>query len=144
MGLLLAALPLSAPADTYSLQSVRFSHRPVYEKARLPRRCGLRWPPEHSHPCPAAGVVTRVGYWGSYGLMVEIDHGFGVTSRYGHLAKTTLKKGQSVAFRQELGAMGRSGRTTGPHLHYEVLFDGEPIDPANFLKAGRNVFKVGD
>jgi murein DD-endopeptidase MepM/ murein hydrolase activator NlpD len=93
---------------------------------------------------PASGVVTRVGYWGSYGLMVEIDHGFGITTRYGHLAKATVKKGQMVEFRQDVGTMGRSGRTTGPHLHYEVLFDGDPLDPANFLKAGRNVFKNGD
>ena len=142
---LLAALPLAAPADGYTLSSGfgnridPFTRKPAFHE-------GMDFAGALGTPikAPAPGVVTRVGYWGSYGLLVEIDHGFGITTRYGHLSKAPLKKGQKVAFRQDIGTMGRSGRTTGPHLHYEVLFDGEPMDPANFLKAGRNVFKTGD
>ena len=142
---LLAAIPLAAPADSYSLSSA-FGNRidPFTRKPAFHEGMDFAGPLNTPIKAPAPGVVTRVGYWGSYGLMVEIDHGFGITTRYGHLSKAPLKKGQKVAFRQDIGTVGRSGRTTGPHLHYEVLFDGEPMDPANFLKAGRNVFKTGD
>jgi murein DD-endopeptidase MepM/ murein hydrolase activator NlpD len=142
---LLAALPLTPPADSYNLSS-GFGNRidPFTRKPAFHEGMDFAGPLNTPIKAPAPGVVTRVGYWGSYGLMVEIDHGFGITTRYGHLSKAPVKKGQRVAFRQDIGTMGRSGRTTGPHLHYEVLFDGEPMDPANFLKAGRNVFKAGD
>ena len=142
---LLAALPLAAPADSYTLSSGFGTRIDPFTKTKAFHE-GLDFAGPLNSPIksPAPGVVTRVGYWGSYGLMVEIDHGFGITTRYGHLAKATVKKGQLVVFRQDLGTMGRSGRTTGPHLHYEVLFDGDPMDPANFLKARRNVFKNGD
>ncbi len=142
---LLAALPLAAPTDNFSLSSGFGTRIDPFTKTKAFHE-GLDFVGPLNSPIksPAPGVVTRVGYWGSYGLMVEIDHGFGITTRYGHLAKATVKKGQMVEFQQGLGTMGRSGRTTGPHLHYEVLFDGDPLDPANFLKAGRNVFKNGD
>lgn len=142
---LLAALPLTTPTDNYSLSS-GFGTRidPFTNTKAFHEGLDFTGPLNSPIKAPAPGVVTRVGYWGSYGLMVEIDHGFGITTRYGHLAKASVKKGQMVVFQQGLGTMGRSGRTTGPHLHYEVLFDGDPLDPANFLKAGRNVFKNGD
>lgn len=142
---LLAALPLAAPTDNYSLSSGFGARIDPFTKTKAFHE-GLDFAGPLNSPIksPAPGVVTRVGYWGSYGLMVEIDHGFGITTRYGHLAKATVKKGQMVEFRQDVGTMGRSGRTTGPHLHYEVLFDGDPLDPANFLKSERNVFKNGD
>ncbi len=145
MELLLTALPLTAPTENFTLSSP-FGNRidPFTRKPAFHEGLDFAGPLNTPIRAPAPGIVTRVGYWGSYGLMVEIDHGFGVTTRYGHLAKATVKKGQTLAFRQDIGTMGRSGRTTGPHLHYEVLFDGEPMDPANFLKAGRNVFKNGD
>ena len=90
---------------------------------------------------PAPGIVTKAGTWGSYGRMVEIDHGFGITTRYGHLESISVNRGDEVDFRQQIGLMGRSGRSTGTHVHYEVLFDGIPQDPSKFLKAGQNVFK---
>ena len=70
---------------------------------------------------------------------MEIDHGFGIKTRYAHLNKISVKKGEEVGIGVEVGLLGSSGRTTGPHLHYEILFDGEPLDPMNFIKAGKNV-----
>jgi murein DD-endopeptidase MepM/ murein hydrolase activator NlpD len=73
--------------------------------------------------------------------MVEIDHGFGLTTRYAHLRSVSVQEGDRVDHRATVGALGSSGRSTGPHVHYEVLLDDTPLDPANFLEAGKHVFK---
>ena len=73
--------------------------------------------------------------------MIEIDHGYGLVTRYAHLDKTLVKKGDKVGFNQEIALLGNSGRSTGAHLHYEILFQGKPKNPMNFIKAGRHVFK---
>ena len=69
-------------------------------------------------------------------MVVEIDHGNGLRTRYGHMSETFVAEGQGVAAGDSLGRVGSTGRSTGPHLHYEVRVDGEPVDPARFLKAG--------
>jgi len=84
----------------------------------------------------ADGTVVYAGWRSGYGRLVEIDHGFGFKTRYGHMAKIKVKRGQKVKFGQQIGAMGSSGRSTGVHLHYEVWFKGKPYDPQKFLKAG--------
>jgi murein DD-endopeptidase MepM/ murein hydrolase activator NlpD len=73
--------------------------------------------------------------------MVEIDHGHGLSTRYGHLHRINVRRGQRVEFREVIGLLGSTGRSTGPHVHYEVLVNGQPTDPAKFLRAGRDVFK---
>jgi len=73
---------------------------------------------------------------GGYGNMVEIDHGDGLATRYGHLSSILVEEGQQVEPGTLLGKLGSTGRSTGPHLHYEVRVDGEPVDPVRFLKAG--------
>jgi murein DD-endopeptidase MepM/ murein hydrolase activator NlpD len=73
--------------------------------------------------------------------MVEIDHGFGIVTRYGHMGKVLVSRGDEIGFRDKIGLMGQSGRSTGTHVHYEVLFNGIPQNPAKFLKAGQHVFK---
>ncbi len=83
-----------------------------------------------------AGHVTHAGYEGGYGDMVEIDHGFGLSTRYGHLSQIAVSEGQAVAEGDVLGRLGSTGRSTGPHLHYEVRVDGEPVDPERFIHAG--------
>ncbi len=89
----------------------------------------------------APGKVVFVGRKGPYGRMVEIDHGYGFKTRYGHLHKILVKRGQEVTFRQKIGLMGSTGRSTGPHVHYEVRYKDKPQNPANFIKAGNHVFK---
>jgi murein DD-endopeptidase MepM/ murein hydrolase activator NlpD len=83
-----------------------------------------------------AGRVSHAGPMGGYGNMVEIDHGAGLTTRYGHLAEILVEEGQDVEAGAALGRLGSTGRSTGPHLHYEVRVDGEPVDPTRFLHAG--------
>ncbi len=65
----------------------------------------------------------------------------GITTRYGHLRKILAKKGQKLKFRDKIGLLGSTGRTTGAHLHYEILFKGKAKNPMKFIKAGRHVFQ---
>jgi murein DD-endopeptidase MepM/ murein hydrolase activator NlpD len=87
----------------------------------------------------APGKVSFAGRDGAYGLMVEVDHGNGFVTRYGHLSKIMVRQGQRVALREEVGVMGSSGRSTGIHLHYEVRFNGTPINPVKVFKAAQHV-----
>jgi len=87
----------------------------------------------------APGVVSFTGIRSGYGNTIEIDHGGGFKTRYAHLAGIAVEIGQRVAVGQRIGAMGSTGRSTGPHLHYEVWVDGRPQNPDRFLKAGEYV-----
>ena len=84
----------------------------------------------------AAGTVEVAGWNGGYGKMVEIDHGNGFSTRYGHLSEVEVKAGQTVRTGQVIGKIGSTGRSTGPHLHYETRVDGDAVDPQKFLRAG--------
>lgn len=84
----------------------------------------------------ANGKVVSSGWSGGYGRMVEIDHGNGLSTRYGHLSEINVKVGDIVKIGQVIGAVGSTGRSTGPHLHYETRIDGEAVDPQKFLRAG--------
>jgi murein DD-endopeptidase MepM/ murein hydrolase activator NlpD len=83
----------------------------------------------------AAGKVVTAGWSGGYGKMVEIDHGNGLSTRYGHLSAIDVAEGQTVRIGQMIGKVGTSGRSTGPHLHYETRVDGDAVDPQRFLRA---------
>jgi hypothetical protein len=84
----------------------------------------------------ANGKVASSGWSGGYGRMVEIDHGNGLSTRYGHLSEINVKVGDGVRIGQVIGSVGSTGRSTGPHLHYETRIDGEAVDPQKFLRAG--------
>jgi murein DD-endopeptidase MepM/ murein hydrolase activator NlpD len=90
----------------------------------------------------ADGKVTVAGWEGGYGRMVEVDHGHGLATRYGHLSEIDVKAGQSVHVGQTIGRIGSTGRSTGPHLHYETRINDEPVDPRKFLQAGRRLGKL--
>jgi len=81
----------------------------------------------------AAGVVVESGKRGGYGLMVEIQHGNGLVTRYAHAIELTVKVGDVVAKGQQVAVMGSTGRSTGPHIHYEVLKNGRQIDPDYYI-----------
>jgi murein DD-endopeptidase MepM/ murein hydrolase activator NlpD len=84
----------------------------------------------------ANGRVVAAAYAGGYGKMVEIDHGNGLSTRYGHMSVIQVKVGDSIKIGQVIGQVGSTGRSTGPHLHYETRIDGEAVDPQKFLRAG--------
>jgi murein DD-endopeptidase MepM/ murein hydrolase activator NlpD len=81
----------------------------------------------------ARGTVEFAGEESGYGKMVEIDHGYGYTTRYAHAASLEVREGETVRRGAVLGRVGETGLTTGPNLHYEVLVDGRPVDPRPFL-----------
>jgi murein DD-endopeptidase MepM/ murein hydrolase activator NlpD len=84
----------------------------------------------------AGGTVAQAGWNGGYGKMVEIDHGNGFSTRYAHLSEIAVALGQHVRIGQTVGRLGSTGRSTGPHLHYETRVEGEAVDPQKFLRAG--------
>ena len=89
---------------------------------------------------PGEGVVTFAGRQGAYGNLIKIQHELGVETRYGHLSRIGVKVGQRVSQGEHIGAIGNTGRSTGPHLHYEVRMNGRAVDPMSFIKAAENVF----
>lgn len=135
-------IPLAAPLKTYFVTS-KFGKRrdPVNEKWSMHYGVDMGSTPKSSVYSTAPGVVSYAGWKGKYGKLVEIDHGGGIKTRFGHLGKLYVKKGQVIGFYEKIGQVGSTGRSTGPHLHYEIVFGKKPMDPTNFIKAGRYVFQ---
>ena len=88
------------------------------------------------------GVVESAGPWEGYGLTIEINHGGGVSTRYAHLSRIKVKEGQKVTRSTVIGMLGNTGRSTGPHLHYEVRLSDTPKDPLKFIAAGEDAPKA--
>lgn len=84
----------------------------------------------------ASGRVIHASTMGGYGLMVEIDHGNGISTRYAHLSRIEVSVGDAIRVGQRVGRVGSTGRSTGPHLHYETRIHGEAVDPMRFVRAG--------
>ncbi|MFB2530982.1 DUF5930 domain-containing protein [Paracoccus sp. p4-l81] len=89
---------------------------------------------------PANGTVSFAGWQSGYGNLIKITHANGIETRYGHLSKIRVRVGQSVSRGERIGDMGNTGRSTGPHLHYEVRVGGTAVNPMTFIKAAQNVF----
>jgi hypothetical protein len=135
-------LPLARPSGHYYVAS-SFGKRRDPLNRRWAMHYGVDLAGVYRSPvlATAPGRVVSVGWNGNYGRMIEIDHGMGVRTRYGHLRRIFVKRGQKVDLRQKIGQMGTSGRSTGTHLHYEVSVNGKPQDPMKFLQAGEYVLK---
>ncbi|MCY0147231.1 M23 family metallopeptidase [Hoeflea sp. G2-23] len=135
MRLLVRKLPVSTPIDTMEITS-RFGNRKDPFLGKLGFHGGIDFRAPSGTPVRAAGsgVVIRAGRSGGYGKMVEIDHGNGITTRYAHLSKVLVKQGDRVTSGTRIGKAGSTGRSTGPHLHYEVRRNGKPVDPMRFVK----------
>ncbi|TPK64029.1 MULTISPECIES: M23 family metallopeptidase [unclassified Mesorhizobium] len=133
-------LPLANPAPGHSVTSP-FGVRtdPILGTAALHSGMDFRAPIGMAAKVTAPGVVIKAGWNGGYGRMVEIDHGNGFATRYGHLSEINVTVGEKVDAGAVIGKTGSSGRSTGPHLHYEVRHNGEAIDPLRFLTVGKKV-----
>jgi murein DD-endopeptidase MepM/ murein hydrolase activator NlpD len=134
--------PLGEPATTYYLSS-SFGKRkdPINGRWAFHSGVDLAGPVKTPILATAPGKVVHAGWSGKYGKMVEIDHGNGVRTRYGHLFKVLVKKGDEVRYQDQVALMGSTGRSTGSHVHYEVLVQDKPVNPIKFIEAGRYVFK---
>ena len=140
---LLATVPLAAPFDHYH-QTSRFGPRtdPITRRQALHNGLDFGAPAGSEVMATAPGRVTHAGRMGSYGIMVEIDHGHGITTRYAHLSRTLVATGDRITLRTPIGIIGNTGRSTGRHLHYEIRLDDEPHDPARFISAGRQLIRA--
>lgn len=140
---LLRVLPLALPAENYSLSSGYGIRRDPVNGA-MAMHYGLDLLGTSGQPITstAPGKVIFAERMGFYGKMVEVDHGMGVTTRYGHLKDISVEEGQIVAAGEKIGTMGNTGRSTGVHVHYEIRVDGQPVNPMKFIKAGRYVLKA--
>jgi len=139
----LHSVPSVAPAKNYYISS-RFGPRRDPFTKRWARHSGLDMAGWRGEPilAAAAGKVVKAGRVPAYGRMVEIDHGFGIRTRYGHMRKVLVDNGQTVVRGQPIGEMGNSGRSTSTHLHWEVWVDGELVDPLPYLKAVNDVYAL--
>jgi murein DD-endopeptidase MepM/ murein hydrolase activator NlpD len=134
----LGTVPLRKPvagevdmSSTFGVRMDPFLHRPAMHTGLDLR--GDTGDPVH---VTASGKVSMAGRDGGYGNMVEVQHGNGLATRYGHLSEIDVKVGQYVRIGEVIGKIGSTGRSTGPHLHYETRVAGEAVDPQKFLRAG--------
>jgi murein DD-endopeptidase MepM/ murein hydrolase activator NlpD len=139
---LLPHIPLHRPLDGVTEVTSNFGARidPFLGRAALHTGLDLRGDYGAAVLATAAGVVTFAGPNAGYGNMVEVDHGNGLTTRYAHLSAVHVAEDQKVEAGTIVGRIGTTGRSTGPHLHYETRIAGEPVDPERFLRAGALLF----
>ena len=133
-GSVLSATPLFLPVN--GRISARFGNRPSpFDGVSLDHHRGLDIPAPMGTVVrsPAGGTVLSVGQSGGYGLMLTVDHGYGLVTRYAHLSGSMVEPGDQVRRGQGIARTGNSGRSTGPHLHYETLLGGVAVDPLKLL-----------
>lgn len=140
----LLAMPLAAPMAEYKLNS-GFGYRRDPFRRRGAIHTGLDFGGPRNAPilATAPGTVIEAGRSGAYGIMVVVDHGMGIETRYAHLSRALVRVGDKVPAGKVVGLMGRTGRATGPHLHYEIRVDGRPLNPKPFIEAGAKLGFVG-
>jgi murein DD-endopeptidase MepM/ murein hydrolase activator NlpD len=122
-----AAVPL--PVDQTVTSAFGWRADPFTGEGRFHKGVDVRAAYGQQIPAVANGKVISAGPAGGYGLSVVIEHGSGIRTRYAHLSEVTVKAGDAVERGQDIGRVGQSGRSTGPHLHFEVLAGGQPVDP---------------
>jgi len=137
-------LPVAMPMRHYKRISSRFGYRSDPFRHRLALHAGVDFKAPYGAPiyATAPGTVTRAGWTGSYGRLVEIRHDNGVVTRYAHQSRVLVRVGQRVKAGQIIGRLGNTGRSTGPHLHYETRLHGRPVNPARFWKARNDIRKI--
>ncbi|NWG91043.1 MAG: M23 family metallopeptidase, partial [Parvularculaceae bacterium] len=136
-------IPLSSPLTVSRKFTSGFGVRRDPINGRAASHHGIDFSAAWAAPvtATAAGLVKFAGVRQGFGRCVEIDHGNGFVTRYAHLNRIAVQEGQRVKLHQKVGELGNSGRSTGPHVHYEVLFRGQPRNPLRFIEAGRYVFE---
>ena len=133
-------LPIGIPAPGREITS-RFGNRRDPFLKRLAFHGGIDFRTPRGTPIysTGTGIVVHAGRNGGYGKMVEIDHGNGITTRYAHLSAVEVREGDHLTIGVRIGKSGSTGRSTGPHLHYEVRRNGNAVDPMRFLKAAKKL-----
>ncbi len=137
------SLPSGNPAADYYVSS-RFGRRldPINKSSAMHYGLDMAGWPGTAILAAGDGVVSKAGQWGPYGKMIEIDHGNGFKTRYGHLRRIKVSMGEKLKRGQTVGEMGCSGRCTSTHLHYEVWFGGKVRNPLPYLKVAQDVYQI--
>lgn len=130
---LLSATPNIKPAKGWLTSRFGYRVSPFSGKSVLHAGLDIAAAPGSPVYAPADGVVTFASYDEGYGKLVSVDHGYGVSTRFGHMSQIYVQVGQRINKWDVLGAVGNTGRSTGPHLHYEVRINGTPVDPINYI-----------
>ncbi len=130
---LLNSTPNVKPARGWITSRFGYRISPFSGKTSLHAGLDIAAAPGSPVYAPADGVVVYASYDESYGKLVTIDYGYGVTTRFGHLSQIYVQAGQRVSKWDVVAAVGNTGRSTGPHLHYEIRINGTPVDPANYI-----------
>lgn len=130
---LLNATPNIRPAKGWITSRFGYRMNPFTGQTNMHAGLDLAAAPGSPVYAPADGIVIFASYDESYGKLVSIDHGYGVTTRFGHNSQIYVHVGQRVNKWDVIAAVGNTGRSTGPHCHYEVRINGTPVDPANFI-----------
>ena len=136
-------VPLSSPLIVGRRYTSGFGIRRDPINGKYSRHNGIDFAAPWASPITATadGVVKFAGTRSGFGRVVEINHGNGFITRYAHMNRISVKTGQKIKLHDKVGELGSSGRYTGPHVHYEVLFKGKPLNPRRFIEAGRYVFE---
>jgi murein DD-endopeptidase MepM/ murein hydrolase activator NlpD len=130
---LMAATPSIKPVRGWFTSKFGYRISPFTQRPVMHNGLDIAAAPGSPISAPADGVVSFAGYDPGYGKLVSIDHGYGVVTRFGHTSQIFVEVGQKVKRRDVVAAVGNTGRSTGPHCHYEVRVNGVPVDPQNYV-----------
>ncbi len=130
---LISATPSIRPARGWYTSKFGYRISPFTGRPMMHQGLDIAASPGAPIYAPADGVVSFAGYDAGYGKLVSIDHGYGVVTRYGHTSQIFVEVGQKIHRHDVIAAVGTTGRSTGPHLHYEVRVNNVPVDPQNYV-----------
>ena len=144
-GMQKGSIPSQKPVDVIQLSS-SYGMRSDPFTGRAKRHAGIDIPGAIGTPiyATADGVAEHAGWMNGYGNLVELNHGRGLETRYGHMSRLAINPGDHVTRGQVIGYMGSTGRSTGSHLHYEVRIDGAPVNPLPFLASSDYMVALKD
>lgn len=125
--------PSIQPSPGWIISPFGYRRDPLTGEVRMHEGIDIAGPEGTVIVASADGVATFVGYRGNFGLCLEIDHGYGIKTRYAHCSMIKVNEGQAVRRGQIVALVGQTGRTTGPHLHYEVVVNEQPVDPMSYI-----------
>lgn len=114
--------------------SSRYGMRTLFGKRRMHYGVDIAVPAGSPVFAIKEGIVTRAGRWGTYGIMVEITHDDGLVTRYAHLSRAMCRKGDKVSMGEMVAESGNTGKSTGPHLHFEIRKNGKAVNPTRYVK----------
>lgn len=128
-----ASVPTLWPVQGFVTSGFGYRHAPLRGGSRFHEGIDIAGPVGTPIKVPADGVVTFAGFKNGLGKVVVVDHGYGISTMYGHNATIDVAEGDHVKRGMVISSIGMTGRTTGPHLHYQVMVDGVPIDPMKYI-----------